>query len=68
MRIAILNGPKFNMAQKIENVFCGRYVPYQVGLDVDKIEDKKHVGIVLIDETNPELINKIINLIKNESR
>ncbi len=67
MRIAILNGPKFKMAQKIENVFCGRYVPYQVS-DVDKIEDKKHVGIVLIDETNPELINKIINLIKNESR
>ena len=55
------------MAQKIENVFCGRYVPYQVS-DVDKIEDKKHVGIVLMDETNPELINKIINLIKNESR
>ncbi len=67
MRIAILNGPNLKMAQKIENVFCGRYVPYQVS-DVDKIEDKKHVGIVLIDETNPELINKIINLIKNESR
>tara|TARA_R110001592_G_scaffold247748_1_gene509841 strand:+ start:1474 stop:1677 length:204 start_codon:yes stop_codon:yes gene_type:complete len=67
MRIAIINNARPSANEKIKNAFCGKYVPYKIN-NIEEIEDKKHIGIVIIDKDNPELINKIINLIKNESR
>ena len=72
MKIAIVNhnpvlGINNSISNKVYDSFCGRYVPYKVR-DVKDIEDSKHVGVFFLDEKNPELVNKILNLIKNESR
>ena len=72
MKIAIVNhnpvlGINNSISNKVYDCFCGRYVPYKVR-DVKGIEDSKHVGVFFLDEKNPELVNKILNLIKNECR
>ena len=73
MKVAIINKNPFiesaneKISSKIYNVFCGRYVPYKVQ-DLKDIQEGKHVGIFFLAEKNPELVNKIINLIKDESR
>ena len=72
MKIAIINhnpilGINSSISNKIYDSFCGRYVPYKIR-EVKDIENGKHVGVFFLDEKNPELVNKIINLIKDESR
>ena len=73
MKVAIVNHNSYiesaneKISNKIEKCFCGRFVPYKIQKD-EAFEDGKHIGVFLLDEKNPELINKIINLIKDESR
>jgi hypothetical protein len=73
MKIAIINhnnhleSANSKISHKIYNVFCGRYVPYKISKG-DTIEEGKHVGVFFLAEKNPELVNKILNLIKDESR
>jgi len=72
MKVVIINknenlGVNIKLTNKIENCFCGRYAPYIINSGSD-IKEGRHVGLLLLGEKNPELINKIINLIKNESR
>jgi hypothetical protein len=72
MKIVIVNHNGFiesaneKISNKIEKCFCGRYVPYKIQKR-EAFQDGKHVGIFFLDEKNPELVNKIINLIKDES-
>ena len=73
MKIAIINNNPFiesaneAISNKIYNVFCGRYIPYKVK-DLKDLKEGKHVGVFFLAEKNPELVNKIINLIEYESR
>ena len=73
MKVVIVNHNGFvesaneKISNKIEQCFCGRYVPYKIQKS-GTFQDGKHVGIFFLDEKNPELVNKIINLIKDESR
>ena len=72
MKVAIINhnpmlGINSSISNKICDSFCGRYIPYKIR-ETDDIADGKHVGVFFLDEKNPELVNKILNLIKNESR
>ena len=67
MKIAIVGSLHEEVSNKIADCFCGRYVPYNIQKS-EAFRDGKHVGIFFLDEKNPELVNKIINLIKDESR
>ena len=55
------------LVNKVCNCFCGKYAPYKVR-NVNEIKEGSHAGVFFIDEENTELVNKILNLIKNESR
>lgn len=55
------------LVNKVSNCFCGKYAPYKVR-DISDIKEGSHAGVFFIDEENKELTNKILNLIKNESR
>ena len=73
MKIAVINKNPFDesanerISNKVYNSFCGRYVPYKIQ-NIEDIQEGKHVGVFFLAEKNPELVNKIINLIKDESR
>jgi len=72
MKIAIINNnigiqADNKISDNIYNSFCGRYIPYKIN-DIKNLQKGKHVGVFILNEDNPEIMNKILNLIKNESR
>lgn len=72
MKIAIINNnigvsADNKISDNIYESFCGRYVPYKIN-NVDSLQKGKHVGVFILDERNPDLINKVIKFIENESR
>jgi len=72
MKIAIINSnigiqADNKISDNIYYSFCGRYIPYKIN-NIKNIKKGKHVGVFILNENNPELMDKILNLIKNESR
>jgi len=73
MRVAIINHNSYlesantTISNKIYSAFCGRFIPYK-RMKGEAFEKGRHVGVFFLDEKNPELVNKILNLIENESR
>ena len=68
MKVAIINCPtEAGLSVRLYNAFCAKWIPYHIE-KVEEVKEGKHTGVIFFDEKNPELVNKIINLIKDESR